>query len=131
MYRALSPEQPREPAVLQKTSTHAQLARFRVVQWLTPGATPWRQASRVSGLVLTSWLFRATAVFLLLTAFVWRAGVRGSRLSWRSADCRKQVVAGLLAAPAGFRADTAVLVVFGVSLALIAAQPAGSRACLD
>lgn len=31
--------------------------------------TPWPEASRASGLVLASWLVRATAIFLLLATF--------------------------------------------------------------
>jgi uncharacterized membrane protein YbhN (UPF0104 family) len=34
-----------------------------------PAATPWREATRAWGLVLASWLVRATAIFLLLGTF--------------------------------------------------------------
>jgi hypothetical protein len=51
---------------LPRLSSRARLARFRLVQWLAPRATPWREAGRASGLVLASWLIRVTAVFLLL-----------------------------------------------------------------
>jgi hypothetical protein len=52
-----------------RLSAHARLARFRLVGWLAPRVTPWREATRAWGLVLASWLIRATAVFLLLGTF--------------------------------------------------------------
>ena len=54
---------------LPRLSRRGRLARFRVIQWLAPRATPWREATRASGLVLTSWLIRAVAVLLLLATF--------------------------------------------------------------
>ena len=52
-----------------RLSAHARLARFRLVGWLAPRLTPWREATRAWGLVLASWLIRAIAVFLLLGTF--------------------------------------------------------------
>jgi hypothetical protein len=52
-----------------RLSAHARLARFRLVSWLAPRVTPWREATRAWGLVLASWLIRAIAVFLLLGTF--------------------------------------------------------------
>jgi hypothetical protein len=52
-----------------RLSAHNRLARFRLVRWLAPRATPCREATGAWGLVLTSWLIRAIAVFLLLGTF--------------------------------------------------------------
>jgi hypothetical protein len=52
-----------------RLSAHARLARFRLVGWLVPRLTPWREATRAWGLVLASWVIRAIAVFLLLGTF--------------------------------------------------------------
>jgi hypothetical protein len=52
-----------------RLSAHARLARFRLVGWLAPRLTPWREATRAWGLVLASWVIRAIAVFLLLGTF--------------------------------------------------------------
>lgn len=54
---------------LPRLSARSRLARFRLVRWLAPRATPWREATRAGGLVLASWLVRATAIFLLLGTF--------------------------------------------------------------
>jgi Lysylphosphatidylglycerol synthase TM region len=54
---------------LPHLSARTRLARFRVVRWLAPRATPWREAARAWGLVLASWVVRAIAVFLLLGTF--------------------------------------------------------------
>jgi hypothetical protein len=55
--------------LLPRVSAVTQLARFRVVSWLAPRATPWREAARAGGFVATSWLVRAAAIFLLLATF--------------------------------------------------------------
>jgi hypothetical protein len=55
--------------LLPRVSAATRLARFRLVSWLAPRATPWREATRAWGLVLTSWLVRAAAIFLLLATF--------------------------------------------------------------
>jgi hypothetical protein len=55
--------------LLPRASAATRLARFRLVSWLAPRATPWREATRAWGLVLTSWLVRAAAIFLLLATF--------------------------------------------------------------
>jgi hypothetical protein len=55
--------------LLPRLSAATRLARFRLVSWLAPRATPWRAAARAWGLVLTSWLVRAAAIFLLLATF--------------------------------------------------------------
>jgi len=52
-----------------RLSSHNRLARFRLVRWLAPRATPCREATAAWGLVLTSWVIRAVAVFLLLGTF--------------------------------------------------------------
>jgi uncharacterized membrane protein YbhN (UPF0104 family) len=54
---------------LPRLSARTCLARFRLVHWLAPRATPWREATRAWGLILVSWLVRATAIFLLLSTF--------------------------------------------------------------
>jgi len=51
---------------LPRLSARTRLARFRLVRWVKPRATPWRQATRAWALVCVSWLIRAIAVFLLL-----------------------------------------------------------------
>jgi uncharacterized membrane protein YbhN (UPF0104 family) len=55
--------------LLPRVSAATRLARFRIVSWLAPRATPWREAARAWGLVLTSWLIRAAAIVLLLATF--------------------------------------------------------------
>jgi hypothetical protein len=55
--------------LLPRVSAATRLARFRLVSWLAPRATPWREAARAWGLVLTSWLVRGAAIFLLLATF--------------------------------------------------------------
>jgi Lysylphosphatidylglycerol synthase TM region len=55
--------------LLPRVSAATRLARFRIVSWLAPRATPWREAARAWGLVVTSWLVRVAAVFLLLATF--------------------------------------------------------------
>jgi uncharacterized membrane protein YbhN (UPF0104 family) len=55
--------------LLPRVSAVTRLARFRVVSWLAPRATPWREAVRACGLIATSWLVRAAAIFLLLATF--------------------------------------------------------------
>lgn len=54
---------------LPRLSARTRLAKFRIVGWLAPRATPWRQAAWAWGLVFTSWLIRVVAIFLLLDAF--------------------------------------------------------------
>ena len=55
--------------LLPRLSAWTRLAQFRAVRWLAPRATPWREATKAWGLVLTSWLIRAAAIFLLLATF--------------------------------------------------------------
>lgn len=55
--------------LLPRLSARTRLARFRLVRWLAPRATPWREATRAWGLVFTSWLIRVAAIFLLLGTF--------------------------------------------------------------
>ncbi|MGH3015838.1 MAG: lysylphosphatidylglycerol synthase domain-containing protein, partial [Gaiellaceae bacterium] len=99
---------------LPRLSARTRLARFRVVRWLAPRATPWRQATRAWGLVLVSWLVRATAIFLLLGTF-------GIGLSFPLAImfiCAGAASAAFPIGPAGaatqITAGTTVLVVSGV-----------------
>jgi hypothetical protein len=54
---------------LPRVSAVTRLARFRVVGWLAPRATPWREAVRACGLIATSWFVRAAAILLLLATF--------------------------------------------------------------
>jgi hypothetical protein len=55
--------------LLPRLSARTRFARFRAVRWLAPRATPWREATKAWGLVLTSWIIRAAAIFLLLATF--------------------------------------------------------------
>ncbi|HEX2044468.1 MAG TPA: lysylphosphatidylglycerol synthase domain-containing protein [Gaiellaceae bacterium] len=54
---------------LPRAAARTRLARFRVSRWVAPRATPWRDAARAWALVLTSWLIRVAAIFLLLSTF--------------------------------------------------------------
>jgi hypothetical protein len=99
---------------LPRLASRPRLARFRVVRWLAPRATPWREATRASGLVLASWLIRAVAIFLLL-------GTVGIGLSFPLAVmfiCAGAASAALPIGPAGaatqITAGTTLLVVSGV-----------------
>ena len=92
----------------------ARLARFRIVQWIAPRATPWRRATSASGLVLASWLIRAFAIFLLLGTF-------GIALSFPLAImfiCAGAASAAFPLGPAGaatqITAGTTLLVVSGI-----------------
>ncbi len=99
---------------LPRLASRPRLARLRIVQWLAPRATPWREATRASGLVLASWLIRAVAIFLLL-------GTVGIALSFPLAVmfiCAGAASAALPIGPAGaatqITAGTTLLVVSGV-----------------
>jgi hypothetical protein len=99
---------------LPRLSARTRLARFRLVRWLGPRATPWREATHAWGLVLTSWLIRATAIFLLLSTF-------GIALSFPLAImfiCAGAASAAFPIGPAGaatqITAGTMLLVVSGV-----------------
>ncbi len=99
---------------LPRLSARRRLARFRVVRWLAPRATPWPDATRAWGLVLGSWLVRAVAIFLLLATF-------GIALSFPLAImfiCAGAASAAFPIGPAGaatqITAGTALLVVSGV-----------------
>jgi uncharacterized membrane protein YbhN (UPF0104 family) len=101
---------------LPRLAARARLARFRIVHWLGPRATPWRQATRAWGLVLVSWLIRATAIFLLLSTF-------GIALSFPLAImfiCAGAASAAIPIGPAGaatqVTAGTTLLVVSGVEV---------------
>jgi len=100
--------------VLPRLSARTRLARFRLVRWLAPRATPWREATRAWGLVFASWLIRATAIFLLLSTF-------GIALSFPLAImfiCAGAASAAFPIGPAGaatqITAGTTLLVVSGV-----------------
>lgn len=100
--------------VLPRLAGRARLARFRIVRWLAPRATPWREALGASALVLASWLVRAVALFLLLHTF-------GMGLSFPLAImflCAGAASAALPIGPAGaatqVAAGTTLLVVSGV-----------------
>jgi Lysylphosphatidylglycerol synthase TM region len=95
-------------------SARTRLARFRLVRWLAPRATPWREATRAWGLVFTSWLIRVAAIFLLLSTF-------GIALSLPLAImfiCAGAASAAIPIGPAGaatqITAGTMLLVVSGV-----------------
>jgi uncharacterized membrane protein YbhN (UPF0104 family) len=93
---------------------HTRLAKFRLVRWLAPRATPWREATRAWGLVFTSWLIRVAAIFVLLGTF-------GIALSVPLAImfiCAGAASAAIPIGPAGaatqITAGTTLLVVSGV-----------------
>jgi hypothetical protein len=99
---------------LPRLSARTRLARFRLVRWLAPRATPWREATRAWGLVFTSWLIRVAAIFLLLGTF-------GIALSLPLAImfiCAGAASAAIPIGPAGaatqITAGTMLLVVSGV-----------------
>jgi uncharacterized membrane protein YbhN (UPF0104 family) len=54
---------------LPRLSARTRFVKFRLVRWLAPRATPWREATRAWGLIFTSWLIRVAAIFLLLGTF--------------------------------------------------------------
>jgi lysylphosphatidylglycerol synthase-like protein len=99
---------------LPRLSARTRLARFRIVRWLAPRATPWREATRAWGLIFTSWLIRVAAIFLLLATF-------GIALSLPLAImfiCAGAASAAIPIGPAGaatqITAGTLLLVVSGV-----------------
>jgi hypothetical protein len=99
---------------LPRLASRPRLARFRVVGWLAPRATPWREATHAWGLVLASWIIRAIAIFVLLRAV-------GIGLSFPMAVmfiCAGAATAALPIGPAGaatqITAGTTLLVVSGV-----------------
>jgi hypothetical protein len=99
---------------LPRLSARTRLARFRIVHWLGPRATPWREATRALALIVASWLIRATAIFLLLSTF-------GIALSFPLAImfiCAGAASAAIPIGPAGaatqITAGTTLLVVSGV-----------------
>lgn len=53
---------------LPHISKHRRLMRYRLARWLAPRATPLRGATEAWALVSASWLVRATALTLLLSA---------------------------------------------------------------
>jgi hypothetical protein len=100
--------------LLPRLSAATRLARFRIVNWLAPRATPWREAVRAWGLVVTSWVVRGAAIFLLLATF-------GIALSVPLAImfiCAGAASAAIPVGPAGaatqVAAGTTLLVVSGV-----------------
>lgn len=100
--------------VLPRLSARPNLIRFRLVHWLAPRATPWREAANAWGFVFASWIVRAVAVFLLLATF-------GIALSFPLAImfiCAGAASAAFPIGPAGaatqITAGTALLVVSGV-----------------
>jgi hypothetical protein len=102
---------------LPRLSARTRLARFRLVRWLAPRATPWPDATRAWGLIFTSWLIRVAAIFLLLGTF-------GIALSLPLAImfiCAGAASAAIPIGPAGaatqVTAGTMLLVVSGVETA--------------
>jgi hypothetical protein len=53
---------------LPHISRHPRVMRYRLARWLAPRATPFRRAAEGWALVSASWLVRATALTLLLSA---------------------------------------------------------------
>jgi hypothetical protein len=53
---------------LPHISRHPRVMRYRLARWLAPRATPFRSAAEGWALVSASWLVRATALTLLLSA---------------------------------------------------------------
>jgi lysylphosphatidylglycerol synthase-like protein len=102
---------------LPRLSARTRLVRFRLVRWLAPRATPWREATRAWGLVLVSWLIRATAIFLLLSTF-------GIALSFPLAImfiCAGAASAAIPIGPAG----AATQVTAGATLLIVSGVEAG------
>jgi Lysylphosphatidylglycerol synthase TM region len=102
---------------LPRLSVRPRLARFRIVHWLGPRATPWREATRAWWLVLVSWLIRATAIFLLLITF-------GIALSFPLAImfiCAGAASAAIPIGPAG----AATQVTAGATLLIVSGVEAG------
>jgi Lysylphosphatidylglycerol synthase TM region len=115
---------------LPRLSAGTRLARFRLVRWLAPRATPWREAGHAWGLVLVSWLIRATAIFLLLGTF-------GIALSFPLAImfiCAGAASAAFPIGPAGaatqITAGTTLLVVSGVETSQALAFALAAQALL-
>jgi hypothetical protein len=100
--------------LLPRVSAVTRLARFRVVGWLAPRATPWREAAPAAGLVATSWLVRAAAIFLLLATF----GIGFSVPLAVMFICAGAASAAIPIGPAGaatqVAAGTTLLVIYGV-----------------
>ncbi len=102
---------------LPRLSGHTRLARFRLIRWLAPRATPWREATRAWWLVFISWLIRATAIFLLLSTF-------GIALSFPLAImfiCAGAASAAIPIGPAG----AATQVTAGATLLIVSGVEAG------
>jgi Lysylphosphatidylglycerol synthase TM region len=102
---------------LPRLSSRTRLARFRIVRWLAPRATPWREATRSWWLILISWLIRATAIFLLLSTF-------GIALSFPLAImfiCAGAASAAIPIGPAG----AATQVTAGATLLIVSGVEAG------
>jgi hypothetical protein len=93
---------------LPRLSARTRLARFRLVHWLAPRATPWREATRAWGLIFTSWLIRVAAIFLLLGTF----GIALSlplAIMFICAGAATQITAGtMLLVVSGVEASTAL-----------------------
>jgi hypothetical protein len=100
--------------LLPRISAATRLARFRLVTWLAPRATPWREAARAWGLVLTSWLVRAAAIFLLLATFGIGLSVPLAVMFICAGAASAAIPIGLAGAATQVAAGTTLLVVSGV-----------------
>jgi Lysylphosphatidylglycerol synthase TM region len=100
--------------LLPRVSAATRLARFRLVTWLAPRATPWREAARAWGLVVTSWLVRVAAVFLLLATFGIGLSVPLAVMFICAGAASAAIPIGLAGAATQVAAGTTLLVVSGV-----------------
>jgi hypothetical protein len=100
--------------LLPRVSAATRLARFRLVSWLAPRATPWRDAARAWGLVVTSWLVRAVAIFLLLATFGIAISVPLAVMFICAAAASAAIPIGPAGAATQVAAGTTLLVVSGV-----------------
>jgi hypothetical protein len=100
--------------LLPRVSAATRFARFRLVTWLAPRATPWREAARAWGLVLTSWLVRVAAIFLLLATFGIGLSVPLAVMFICAGAASAAIPIGLAGAATQVAAGTTLLVVSGV-----------------
>ena len=100
--------------LLPRVSAATRLARFRLVTWLAPRATPWREAARAWALVVTSWLVRVAAIFLLLATFGIGLSVPLAVMFICAGAASAAIPIGLAGAATQVAAGTTLLVVSGV-----------------
>jgi hypothetical protein len=100
--------------LLPRVSAATRLARFRIVGWLAPRVTPWREALRAWGLIVTSWLVRGAAIFLLLATFGIAISVPLAVMFICAAAASAAIPVGPAGAATQVAAGTTLLVVSGV-----------------